>query len=203
MEIDVVALADRLGYPAAALGILVESAGIPFPGETMLLAAAAFAAAGHLDIRWVILLGALGASLGADIGYIAGYRGGRPFVERFGRLLRISPAHLARSELFFARHGDLAVVIMRFVVGLRTWGSVLAGMARMPFWRFQLYSIVGGSAWAVVVGAAGYLLGANWRVFERALGYLGYGGLAVIAAVFVIALLVRRRAEQGRLPPRR
>jgi len=203
MEIDVVALADRLGYPAAALGILIESAGIPFPGETMLLAAAAFAAAGHLDIRWVIVLGAVGASLGADIGYVVGYTGGRPFVERFGRWLRISPGHMARSELFFARHGDLAVVIMRFVVGLRTWGSVLAGMARMPFWRFQLYSIVGGSAWALVVGLAGYLLGANWRVFQRVLAYLGYGGLAVIAAALVIALLVRRRAEQNRPPPHR
>ena len=202
-HIDVAALADSIGYPAAALGILIESAGIPFPGEVALLAVAAYAAAGHLRIWLVILLGAAGASVGADIGYYAGYAGGRPFVERFGRLLHIDPAHLARSELFFARHGDKAIVTMRFVVGLRTWGSVLAGMSRMPFWRFQLYSAVGGSLWALVVGLAGYLLGSNWPVFERVMAYIGYGGIAVLAAVVLTLFLLRRRAERGRQRLRR
>jgi membrane protein DedA with SNARE-associated domain len=201
-HIDVVGLADRIGYPAAALGILIESAGIPFPGEVTLLAVAAFAAAGHLDIRLVILLGAIGASVGADIGYYAGHTGGRPFVERFGRLLRVSPGHMARSELFFAQHGDKAVVLMRFVVGLRTWGSVLAGMARMPFWRFQAYSAIGGTLWAILVGTAGYVLGSNWPVFERLLTYLGYGGLAIIAIAVVAGLLIRRRAAQTPRRPR-
>ena len=202
-HIDVVAIADSIGYPAAALGILIESAGVPFPGEVTLLAVAAYAAAGHLRIWLVILLGALGASGGADIGYSAGYFGGRPFVERFGRALRLDPGHLARSELFFARHGDKAIVAMRFVAGLRTWGSVLAGVSRMPFWRFQLYSAIGGSLWALVVGLAGYLLGSNWRVFERALAYFGYGGIAVLAAVVLTLFLLRRRAERGRQRLRR
>jgi membrane protein DedA with SNARE-associated domain len=198
IHIDVVALADRIGYPAAALGILIESAGVPFPGEITLLAVAAYAAAGHLDIRLVMLAAALGATTGADIGYYAGYAGGRPFVERFGSLLRINPAHLARSELFFAEHGDKAVVLMRFLVGLRTWGSVLAGMSRMPFLRFQLYSALGGTLWAVIIGLAGYLLGSNWPVFERLLSDLGYAGLALIAVVLAAAYLLRRRAAPRR-----
>jgi membrane protein DedA with SNARE-associated domain len=203
IHIDVVALADGIGYPAAALGILIESAGIPFPGEITLLAVSAYAAAGHLDIRLVVLVAALGATGGADIGYFAGYAGGRPFVERFGSLLRINPAHLARSELFFAEHGDKAIVLMRFLVGLRTWGSVLAGMSRMPFWRFQVYSALGGTLWAIVVGSAGFLLGSNWPVFEKILSYVGYGGLAIILVALTAAVVLRRRAALIRRRPHR
>ena len=193
---DIRALADAIGYPAAAIGILIESAGIPFPGEAMLLAVAAFAAAGHLDIRIVIAFGAAGAIAGADLGYAAGYYGGRPFVERFGRILHLNPSHLARSELFFTRHGGYAIVLGRFVVGLRTWASVLAGMARMPFWSFQLFSAIGGIAWAVVIGSIGYVLGNNWKLVERVISYLGLGGLAVLVLGVGVVLVYRRLAAR-------
>src|SRR5439155_21472105 len=104
-------IAQALGYPAAGLGILIESAGIPFPGETMLLAAAAYAATGHLDIRLVVVLAAVGAIVGANLGYCAGYFGGRPFVERLGGLVRLNPGHMARSELFFARYGAATILL--------------------------------------------------------------------------------------------
>jgi membrane protein DedA with SNARE-associated domain len=196
VHIDIRAVADALGYPAAALGILIESAGIPFPGETMLLAVAAYAAQGHLEIRLVVALGALGALAGANLGYAIGYFGGRPFVERMGGLLRIGPAHFARSEMFFARHGGVTILFARFVLGLRTWASVMAGMARMPFWTFQLFSLIGGLAWAAVIGAVGFTLGSNWALVERLVRYLGIGGLAVAAALIVGLFLLRRRAEQ-------
>ncbi|HXM58779.1 MAG TPA: DedA family protein [Candidatus Dormibacteraeota bacterium] len=194
MHIDIRALADAIGYPAAALGILIESAGIPFPGETMLLAVAAYAAQGRLDIQLVVALGAAGALLGANFGYAIGYFGGRPFVERMGRFLRIGPSHFARSELFFARYGGMTVLFARFVLGLRTWASVMAGMSRMPFWTFQLFSAIGGVAWAIVIGAVGFTLGANWSLVDRLIRYLGVGGLVLVAAVILGALLLRRRA---------
>ncbi|HEV2953432.1 MAG TPA: DedA family protein, partial [Candidatus Dormibacteraeota bacterium] len=161
-HLDPRAIAEALGYPAAAIGILIESTGIPFPGETMLIAAAAIAAVGHLDIRVVILFGALGSTLGADIGYLIGRLGGRPVVERFGRFVHISPARLTRAEMFFHFHGDKAVLAGRFVLGVRTWGSVLAGMSRMPFWRFQAFSAIGAVLWASVMGTLGFELGHNW-----------------------------------------
>lgn len=196
MAFDVQALADAIGYPAAALGILIESAGIPFPGETTLLAVAAYAAAGHLDIRLVVLLGAVGASAGADLGYVAGYFGGRPFVERFGRVLRLNPGHLARSEMFFSRYGDLAIVFGRFILGLRTWASVLAGMSRMPFWRFQLFSALGGTLWAGLVGGLGYALGNNWRLVEQLVRDVGLGGLVVVVSLALALLVLQRRASR-------
>ncbi|HEY4027319.1 MAG TPA: DedA family protein [Candidatus Dormibacteraeota bacterium] len=194
MQFDIRAIADAIGYPAAGLGILVESAGIPFPGEAMLLAVAAYAARGPLDIRFVIALAAAGALAGANLGYAIGYFGGRPFVERMGRLVRLGPSHFARSELFFARYGGLTILFARFVIGLRTWASVMAGMSRMPFWTFQLFSAIGGMAWAIVIGTIGFTLGSNWDLVQRLISYLGLGGLAVVLAVIVAVLLLRRRA---------
>jgi membrane protein DedA with SNARE-associated domain len=196
VQFDIRAIADAIGYPAAGLGILIESAGVPFPGETMLLAVAAYAAQGALDVRLVVALGALGAMLGANLGYAIGYVGGRPFVERMGRFLHIGPSHFARSELFFARYGGVTVLFARFVIGLRTWASVMAGMSRMPFWKFQLFSALGGVAWAVVIGAVGFTLGANWSLVERLVRYLGIGGLVLVAVVIAAALLLRRRVAQ-------
>ena len=196
MHIDWVGVVDAIGYPAAGLGILIESAGVPFPGETLLLAAAAWAAARNHSILLVILFGFIGATAGADLGYYLGYKGGRPFVERFGSLFRIRPEHIARSEMFFSRHGDRAILAARFVIGLRTWGSMLAGMAHMPFWRFQLFSALGGLIWAAIVGGAGYFLGSNLGLLETIVRALGFGGLAIIAAVVIIALVAQRRASR-------
>ena len=200
MHVDIRAFADAIGYPAAGLGILIESAGIPFPGETMLLAVAAYAATGSLDIRVVITFGAIGAMMGANLGYGVGYFGGRPLVERLIRLFRLSTSHMTRSELFFARHGGMTVLVGRFVLGLRSWASLMAGMSRMPIVTFELYSAIGGIAWAIVIGTIGFYLGSNWSLVQRVISYLGLGGLAVVAAVIVALLLLRRRA--ARISPR-
>jgi len=192
------AIVDTLGYPSAGLGILIESSGVPFPGEALLLAAAAWAAVRHHSIALVILFGFLGATAGADIGYYLGFRGGRPFVERFGHLFHIRPEHLARAELFFARHGDKAVITARFVLGLRTWASILAGMARMPFWRFQFFSAVGGLLWAAAVGIAGYVLGNNLPLLETIIRAIGIGGLTVLLLIVLALVVATERATHRR-----
>lgn len=191
-------IVDTLGYPSAGLGILIESSGVPFPGEALLLVAAGWAAVRHHSIALVILFGFLGATAGADIGYLLGYRGGRPFVERFGHLFHIRPEHIARAELFFARHGDKTIIGARFVLGLRTWASMLAGMARMPFWRFQLYSAIGGFLWASIVGTAGYVLGSNLPLLETIIRDVGIGGLVVIALITAVIVLAQARAFRRR-----
>jgi membrane protein DedA with SNARE-associated domain len=196
--LDWARIVDALGYPSAGLGILIESSGVPFPGEALLLAAAAWAAVRHHSIVLVILFGFLGATVGADIGYLLGYRGGRPFVERFGHLFRLRPDHLARAELFFARHGDKAVLTARFVLGLRTWASMLAGMARMPFWRFQFFSAVGGLLWAATIGTAGYILGNNLPLLETIVRDVGVGGLTALLVIALILVVARQRASRRR-----
>jgi len=191
-------IVDVLGYPSAGVGILIESAGIPFPGDALLLVAVAWAAARHHSVLVVILFGFVGATAGADIGYLLGYRGGRPFVERFGHLFRIRPDHLARAELFFARHGDKAIIAARFLLGLRTWSAMLAGMARMPFWRFQLFSGLGGLLWAAVIGIAGYWLGNNLALLESIARGIGVGGLTVLLLIALVLVVARERASRQR-----
>ena len=193
---DPAAIVDALGYPAAGLGILIESAGIPFPGEALLLAAAAWASARHHSLPLVILFGFLGATAGANIGYYLGYKGGRPFVERFGSAFHIRPEHIARSELFFARHGDKAILGGRFILGLRTWGSMLAGMARMPFWRFQVFSALGALGWAVLIGLIGYLLGDYLPLIGAIVKGIGFGGLVLIVLVAITLVVVRWRGAR-------
>src|SRR5258708_14053796 len=115
---------DALGYPSAGLGVLIESAGVPFPGEALLLAAGAWAAARHHSLLLGIFFGFAGATAGADLGYYLGHRGGRPFVERFGNFFHVRPEHIAHPEIFFPRHGDKAVLVTRFILALRTWGPI-------------------------------------------------------------------------------
>jgi membrane protein DedA with SNARE-associated domain len=191
-------LVDTLGYPSAGLGILVESAGVPFPGEALLLAAGAWAAARHHSLLLVILFGFIGSTVGADLGYYLGHRGGRPFVERFGNFFHIRPSHIAHSEIFFARHGDKTVLIGRFILGLRTWGSMLAGMARMPFWRFQCFSAIGGLLWATLIGTAGYVLGSNLALVGIVIRDIGIGGLVVVVLIGLVVALARWRAVRQR-----
>lgn len=196
MPLDLRAIAESAAYPAAGLGVLIESAGIPFPGAITLLAVAAYAAAGHLDPRLVLLAGVVGAVAGGDLGYIAGYRGGRPYVERFSHLLHLNPGHLARSEMFFTRYGSLTILLGRFVLGLRSWASVLAGMARMPFLTFQLYSAAGALLWTLVVGAVGFYVGSNWSAIQGVARGSGMGGLIVAVMLVLAALLLRTHASR-------
>jgi membrane protein DedA with SNARE-associated domain len=191
-------IVDALGYPSAGLGILIESAGLPLPGEALLLFSAAWAAAGHHSLVIVILFGFLGANAGADLGYLLGYRGGRPFVERYSARLRIRPEQLARAELFFARYGDKAIIATRFMIGLRTWASMLAGMAHMPFWRFQLFTAIGGLMWASLVAAAGYFVGSNLALAQAIVRALGIGGTTVLLLIAVILLVAQARASRQR-----
>ena len=189
---------DVLAIPVAGLAVLIEGVGVPLPGAALLFGAAVWAAARQQSISVVILFGFLCTTVGADIGYYLGFKGGRPFVERFGRMFHIRPDYIALSELLFARHGDKAILAARFVPGLRTWGSMLAGMARMPFWRFQLLSAAGGLAWAGVAGVAGYVVGSNLDQLESVFRGFGIGGLVFLMMLAILLALALQRASRLR-----
>jgi membrane protein DedA with SNARE-associated domain len=189
---------DALANPIAGLAVLIEGVGVPLPGTALLFGAAAWATAQHHSVLVVILIGFLATTAGADFGYYLGFKGGRPFVERFGHMFHIRPEHIALSELLFARHGDKAILAARFIPGLRTWGSMLAGMARMPFWRFQLFSAAGTLAWAAVAGGAGYLVGSNVAELESMFRGFGIGGAVFLMMLAVLLVLALQRASRLR-----
>jgi membrane protein DedA with SNARE-associated domain len=185
----------RYGYFVIFFGVLLENAGVPVPGETILLAGAALARFGHVSLAWVIAIAIAGAVLGDNLGFLIGRRGGRALLER-GRFVGLSAARLAQFDAFFLRHGAKTIVIARFVTGLRVVGAVLAGSSALGWGRFLVFNVTGAVAWALTFGTVGYLLGYSWETLQLWIGHLGLVFLAILlAAGAVMYARSRRRAR--------
>ena len=193
----VLSLIEHYGYLVVLFGVMLESTGVPLPGETILLAAGVLVQRGHLDLGDAIAFGILGAVVGDQIGYWVGREGGRPFVLRWGRYLFITPERLARAEAFFARHGGKAVFLARFFSGLRVFGALVAGISRMRWGTFLIYNALGGAVWATAVVLVGYFLGSSLALVERWLGRATLV-LAALVAVAVGFYLAYRWASHNR-----
>ena len=185
------------GLPLLFLVVMLESFGLPLPGETALVAFAILASQGHYDIAWVIGLTAAAAIIGDNLGYwLLGRIGGRALFERWGWLRRYSQSVLPQTERLVQRHGGKVVFFGRFIAVLRYTAAWVAGLGRMPWWRFLFWNALGGITWAVAVGLTAYYAGdAAAHAIERYGVFAGVG----IAAVFVVGLLVvhigKRRIE--------
>ena len=166
----ILSLISQYGYLIVLFGVMLESIGVPLPGETILIASGILVQQGTFDLRYVILFGILGAVTGDQIGYWAGREGGRPFVLRWGRYVKITPERLARAESFFDRHGGSAVFLARFVAGLRVFGALTAGITRMHWRTFFIYNALGGAVWATAAVLVGYLLGGSIALVEKWVG---------------------------------
>lgn len=193
-------LIESWGYLIVFCGIALESSGIPFPGETVLLVAAALAATStRLHIEWVILWAVAGAIFGDNCGYWAGRKLGKPLLERVGPLLHFDARKRKRLEDFFARHGAKTVFIARFVALLRAWAAFFAGLNHMPYPTFLLYNALGGLVWAVAVGLLGYFFGQNLALLEHYLGDFSYVVLALVLLGGLIFFFVRRQRKPSKL----
>jgi membrane protein DedA with SNARE-associated domain/membrane-associated phospholipid phosphatase len=179
----ILSLIEHYGYLVVLFGVMLESTGVPLPGETILLAAGVLVQRGHLDLWDAIVFGILGAVMGDQIGYWVGREGGRRFVLRWGRYLFISPERLARAEAFFGRHGGKAVFLARFFSGLRVFGALVAGTSRMRWGTFLIYNVLGGAVWVTGVVLLGYFLGSSLGLVER---WLGRATLVLVALLAVV-----------------
>jgi membrane protein DedA with SNARE-associated domain len=184
----------RYGYAVVFVGVFLENAGLPVPGETVLLAGAALSRSGALFLPWVVATAIAGAIFGDNIGFLIGRRGGRALLERFGSRLGLTSRRLAEFDRFFDKHGAKTVFIARFVTGLRVFGALLAGTSGLPWGRFLLYNAAGAVAWATTFGAVGYFLAYSWETLEEWIGRSGVALLAAVAVIAVVAVLRRRRA---------
>ncbi len=181
---DILDLVARYGYAVVALLVFAEGVGLPLPGETALVIAAALAAQGRLSLVGVIAAAAVGSVLGGTGGYWLGRGIGLAVLERPPRWLHLRPAGVARARRFFERYGPAAVFLGRFVALLRTLVGILAGASGMPFGRFSLYNALGGVVWASVVGSVSFFFGQHLPRLQRGLGRAG------LAVALLIALLV-------------
>lgn len=184
------------GYWAVLVFVAIESTGIPFPGETMLLAASVYAGTtNHLSIILVIAAAAAGAIIGDNCGYVVGHEGGYRLVRRYGKYVRLDERKLKLGQYLFIKHGGKVVFFGRFVSVLRAWAAFLAGVNRMTWSRFFFFNAAGGIIWATIYGLGGYVLGEN---VHRIAGPVGIA-LGAIAAIIIVVFLVFLKLNEKRL----
>ena len=195
---ELVHLLNSYGYWAVLVLVMVESIGIPVPGETMLLTAAIYAGrTGHLFIGFVIAAAAAGAIAGDNIGYAVGREGGFRLLRRWGKYVRLDEPKLKVGQYVFMRYGGLVVFFGRFIAILRALAALLAGVNRMPWWRFVIANALGGVLWATIYGLLGWALGDAAHQFEgKATIVLAVAGAAVTIAGIVFTVKNERRLEE-------
>jgi membrane protein DedA with SNARE-associated domain len=183
------------GVVAVFLLMTLESACIPIPSEAIMLFAGFSVSNGELTLFGVVAAGVLGNLAGSWIAYAVGYYGRVDLLER-NRLIHLSPKHLRWADDWFTRYGDATVFFARMLPIVRTFISLPAGVAKMPFWRFTAYTLAGCIPWVLMLEMIGKSVGENWEEWRDHLHYLDY--LVVVAVVAGIAyLLIKRR----RRPP--
>jgi membrane protein DedA with SNARE-associated domain len=191
--IDVNHLVEVSGYPLLALLVMAESGGVPVPGETALLVGGVLASQGTLQIELVIAIAAAAAIVGDNLGYYIGRRGGRWLLQRPGPFHSHRLRVLESGEPFFERHGPKAVFFGRFILGLRTWASWLAGANHMRWRTFVLWNALGGICWATAVGLLAYFVG---RSAGNLITTFGIFGLAATLIAAVVGFLWHRRHKR-------
>jgi membrane protein DedA with SNARE-associated domain len=185
------------GYWAVAAALLLENAGVPVPGETILLLASFLAFSEHeLQLPWVMVVATVAATVGDNLGFALGAYGGRPLLQRYQSVFRIQQSTIARGESLFARFGAVTIFFARFVFGMRIIAGPLAGVLRMPWRRFAIFNFLGAAVWVAVISGAGYLFGQHWAQLER--GLKGFDLAVAIAALAMVAWWRWRRRETVR-----
>jgi len=168
--------------------IAVESAGLPLPGETALVASGVLASQGKLSIEAVIPVAAAAAIVGDNCGYWLGREGGRPLLERWSIVSRHAQKVLPRAERLFAKHGGKTVFFGRFIAVLRITAAWMAGISHMTWWRFLLYNAAGGILWATLIGLVAYYSGQAAADAIQTYGLYAAGVIVLASVGFVLGL---------------
>lgn len=181
-------LLGRYGYAFIAVFLFIESLGIPIPGETALITAAALAGGGKLSITGVFAAAMFGTITGYMTGYWMGARGGHALVGRFGRALRINEQRLTKAHEFFERHGVAALLLGRFIAIARSFIGIFAGISEMPPRKFAIFNAIGALIWSLTFSAVGYLFGRNLPALMRQIGRISVV-LAVVTGVVILLFI--------------
>jgi membrane protein DedA with SNARE-associated domain len=177
------------GYWAVFFGVMLENAGIPVPGETILLIAGYFAATGEFHLALVMLIAATGAIIGDNIGFAIGHHYGRGILLRFGRFLFLTEKRVKHMEEYFRSHGNKTILVARFITGLRVFAALLAGASKMPWRVFFVYNVAGAVLWSVAITTLGYLSGQSLPLLVK---WVGRSGTILLIAAIVAGIIIWR-----------
>ena len=184
----------QYGYWAVGGALLLENAGVPVPGETILLLACFLAYSEHdLQLPWIMVVATLAATVGDNLGFAIGYYGGRPLLARYQALFRIENKAVERGEELFARYGAVTVFLARFVFGMRVIAGPMAGVLRMPWRKFTIFNFLGATLWVTVISGVGYLFGQHW---ERLAGEVKRIDIAAAILLVIVAALLWWRGRR-------
>ncbi|MDX6683390.1 MAG: hypothetical protein QOG94_3429 [Solirubrobacteraceae bacterium] len=185
-----------LGLPGVFVLMVLESACIPIPSEGTMLFAGFNVANGEYSLVTVTLVAAFANLVGSWIAYAVGYYGRVDVLEKHGRKLHVKPSHLQAADRYFERYGSATVFFTRMMPIIRTFISLPAGVARMPFWRFTLLTFLGCLPWVFALAYIGREVGDNWTRWKDSLHYVDYAVAAlIVAAVVVLVVRSRRRGK--------
>ncbi|WP_457551186.1 DedA family protein [Desulfobacula sp.] len=186
------AFVGQWGYPGIVALMALESSFFPFPSEVVIPPAAYLASTGTLNIGMVILCGTLGSLLGSVFNYWLALKFGRPFFQKYGRYLLVSPRSLEKADRFFERYGPISTFIGRLIPVIRQYISLPAGLARMNLFSFCAATILGAGIWVFVLAAMGYWFGQNEQLVLQNLHWIT---LALIFGCAVLLLFYWRRQK--------
>jgi membrane protein DedA with SNARE-associated domain len=192
--VDVVA---DLGLPGVFVLMLLESACIPIPSEATMLFAGFNVSNGEYSIWTVTLIASFANLVGSWIAYAVGWYGRVDILEKHGRKLHIKPSHLQAADRYFERYGDATVFFTRMMPIVRTFISLPAGVARMPFWRFTILTFLGCLPWVFALTYIGKEVGDNWVEWKDSLHYVDYAVAALIVIGFIYLVVKYRRGGGG------
>lgn len=207
----ITSLLSNLNYGTVYLLMLLESTVVPVPSELVVAPAAYHSAAGHLNIWLVVLFATLGAMTGATINYLAGYYLGRPIIYKFansrlGHLCLLNQSKVEKSEKYFDDHGMVATITGRLIPGIRHLISIPAGLAKMHYWKFMLYTTIGAGAWNCILATMGWYLHTivpEDQLHDKILEYGEYIKLVIVALVviaiayFTIKWFMKRKSNKA------
>lgn len=211
----IISVISALGYPGIVLLMAIESACIPLPSEIILPFSGYLVYTGRFNLYGVATMGALGCNVGSIVAYYAGAWGGRPFLLRYGKYVLISRREIELADRWFARYGPWTVFFSRLLPVIRTFIALPAGVARMDFWKFNVYTFLGSWPWCYALAYAGYKLGEHWPTLRSYFHRFDYviGALLLLGAVAYIWLHWKYRgqlsedpsmaARSGMVPPER
>ena len=191
------------GLPAVFFLMLLESACIPVPSEAIMPFAGFAVSEGTMTLFAITVAGVAGNVVGSWIAYWVGLYGGRPFIDRYGKYVLLRHHHVELAERWFAKYGPVAVFFSRMLPIVRTFISLPAGIAKMPFWKFTLYTVLGCIPWVFFLGWLGTRLGAHWEDIRPYLHYADYVVVAALAGIVVYLVVKWRRGRPSGARPGR
>jgi len=189
----IISIISSTGYFGITILMALESACLPVPSEIIMPFSGYLVVLGRFSFWLVVIWGTIGNLLGSVAAYFVGIKGGRPFIERYGKYILISQEDLERADRFFKKFGNLSIFISRLLPVIRTFISLPAGIARMPFWKFCFYTFIGSLPWSALLAYFGILFGENWQSIE--IYFRKFDWLLGILIIFAIGWFIYKKIK--------